>query len=70
MRLVRVTRRARPGIVNGIGSLGQLISAYVVAVIVTRFGWDQLFTFFLLCAVAAGGLLTLKWNKGLEESGT
>jgi sugar phosphate permease len=58
------------GIVNGIGSLGQLISAYVVAVIVTRFGWDQLFTFFLLCAVAAGGLLTLKWNKGLEESGT
>jgi OPA family sugar phosphate sensor protein UhpC-like MFS transporter len=58
------------GIVNGVGSLGQLVSAYVVAVIVTRFGWDQLFTFFLLCAVAAGGLLTLKWNKGLEESGT
>jgi len=54
------------GIVNGVGSLGQLISAYVVAVIVTRFGWDQLFTFFLLCAVAAGGLLTLRWNKGLE----
>jgi sugar phosphate permease len=55
------------GIVNGVGSLGQLISAYVVAVIVTRFGWDQLFTFFLLCAVAAGSLLTLRWNKGLEE---
>jgi len=55
------------GIVNGVGSLGQLISAYVVAVIVSRFGWDQLFTFFLLCAVAAGGLLTLRWNKGLEE---
>jgi sugar phosphate permease len=56
------------GIVNGVGSLGQLISAYVVAVIVSRFGWDQLFTFFLLCAVAAGGLLTLRWNKGLEEN--
>ncbi|SPE32467.1 hypothetical protein SBA3_1870007 [Candidatus Sulfopaludibacter sp. SbA3] len=56
------------GIVNGVGSLGQLISAYVVAVIVTRFGWDQLFTFFLLCAAAAGCLLTLKWNKGLEEN--
>jgi sugar phosphate permease len=50
-----------------VGSLGQLISAYVVAVIVNRFGWDQLFTFFLLCAAAAGGLLTLRWNKGLEE---
>jgi sugar phosphate permease len=55
------------GIVNGVGSLGQLISAYVVAVIVSRLGWDQLFTFFLLCAIAAGGLLTLRWNKGLEE---
>jgi sugar phosphate permease len=55
------------GIVNGVGSLGQLISAYVVAVIVSRFGWDQLFTFFVICAVAAGGLLTLRWNKGLSE---
>jgi OPA family sugar phosphate sensor protein UhpC-like MFS transporter len=55
------------GIVNGVGSLGQLISAYVVAVIVSRFGWDRLFTFFLLCALAAGGLLTLRWNKGLEK---
>jgi OPA family sugar phosphate sensor protein UhpC-like MFS transporter len=56
------------GVVNGIGSLGQLISAYVVAVIVSRFGWDQLFTFFVVCSVAAGGLLTLRWNKGLEKS--
>jgi sugar phosphate permease len=55
------------GIVNGVGSLGQLISAYVVAVIVSRFGWDQLFTFLVLCAAAAGGLLTLRWNKGLEK---
>lgn len=58
------------GIVNGVGSLGQLVSAYVVAVIVSRFGWDQLFTFFLLCALAAGGLLTLRWNKGLEKEQT
>ena len=56
------------GIVNGVGSLGQLISAYVVAIVVSRFGWDQLFTFFLLCAVASGSLLTLRWNKGLERS--
>jgi sugar phosphate permease len=62
----RHTARAA-GIVNGVGSLGQLVSAYVVAVIVSRFGWDQLFTFFLMCAVAAGGLLTLRWNKGAEE---
>jgi sugar phosphate permease len=58
------------GIVNGIGSLGQLISAYVVAVIVSRFGWDQLFTFFLLCSAAAATLLTLRWNKGINEHRT
>jgi hypothetical protein len=40
----------------------------VVAVVVSRFGWDQLFTSFLWCAVAAGSLLTLRWNKGLEGS--
>jgi sugar phosphate permease len=50
-----------------VGSLGQLISAYVVAMIVSRFGWDQLFTFFLICAAAAGMLLTLRWNKGLTQ---
>jgi sugar phosphate permease len=65
---VRAEHAARAaGIVNGIGSLGQLISAYVVAIIVSRFGWDQLFTFFLICAAAAGMLLTLRWNKGLEQ---
>jgi sugar phosphate permease len=52
--------------VNGVGSLGQLISAYVVAVVVSRFGWDQLFTFFVVCSIAAGGLLTLRWNKGVR----
>jgi sugar phosphate permease len=56
------------GIVNGVGSLGQLISAYVVAVVVSRFGWDQLFTFFLVCAVAGGSLLTLRWNKGVASA--
>lgn len=65
---VRPQHAARAaGIVNGVGSLGQLVSAYVVAVIVSRYGWDQLFTFFLVCAAAAGTLLTLRWNKGLEQ---
>lgn len=52
------------GIVNGIGSLGQMISAYLVAGIVSRFGWNQLFTFFVVCAVAAAALLTLRSNRG------
>ena len=57
------------GIVNGVGSLGQLLSAYVVAVVVSRFGWDQLFTFFLMFAVTAGSLLTLRWDKGKDWKG-
>jgi sugar phosphate permease len=56
------------GIVNGVGSLGQLISAYVVASIVNWFGWDQLFTFFVVCSVVAGGLLTLRWSKGALQT--
>jgi sugar phosphate permease len=65
---VRAEHAARAaGIVNGVGSMGQLISAYVVAIIVSLFGWDQLFTFFLICAAAGGMLLTLRWNKGLEQ---
>jgi sugar phosphate permease len=56
------------GIVNGIGSLGQLISAYAVASIVGWFGWDQLFSFFVVCSVIAGGLLTLRWNKGAVQA--
>jgi len=50
------------GIVNGVGSLRQ----HVVAVVVSRFGSDQLFTFFLMFAVMAGSLLTLRWNKGKD----
>jgi sugar phosphate permease len=56
------------GIVNGVGSLGQLISAYVVAAIVGRFGWDQLFTFFVVCAIASAGLLTLRFNQGVPPA--
>jgi sugar phosphate permease len=55
------------GIVNGIGSLGQLISAYVVATVVSRFGWNQLFSFFVVCALAAAGLLTLPVNRTVSR---
>jgi sugar phosphate permease len=58
------------GIVNGVGSLGQLISAYVVAGIASRFGWDQLFTFFVVCAVAAAALLTLRCRHGAPAEAT
>jgi len=50
------------GVINGVGSLGQMISGFIVAYIATRFGWDSLFYFFVLIAVVAGCLLAIKWN--------
>jgi sugar phosphate permease len=45
------------GIVNGMGSAGQLISPLVVAWISQQYGWPRLFQFFVVCAVVGGVLL-------------
>lgn len=56
------------GLVNGIGSLGQLISAYVVVAFVNRFGWDQLFNLFLGCTLAGAALLSTRWAAERRHS--
>ncbi len=48
------------GTVNCIGSMGQLVSSYVVAVFVQWFGWDKLFLFFVACALTAAALLATR----------
>jgi sugar phosphate permease len=50
------------GFINGVGSLGQMISGFVVAYIARQLGWDSLFYFFVAIAAIAGGLLAIKWN--------
>jgi OPA family sugar phosphate sensor protein UhpC-like MFS transporter len=50
------------GFVNGVGSLGQLCSPYLVAVVADRFGWDSLFYLFFLFALLSGLLLSLLWT--------
>lgn len=50
------------GFINGVGSLGQMLSPFIVAFIVRLFGWDSLFYFFVAIAAVAGGLLAIKWN--------
>jgi len=50
------------GIINGVGSLGQMISGFIVAYIARALGWDSLFYFFVLIAAVAGCLLAIKWN--------
>ncbi len=50
------------GVINGVGSLGQMISGFVVAYIATHLGWDSLFYFFVIIAFINGCLLAIKWN--------
>ncbi len=50
------------GVINGVGSLGQMVSGFVVAYIADKFGWDSLFYFFVAISLIAGCLLAIKWN--------
>ena len=50
------------GIINGVGSLGQMISGFVVVFIASNLGWDSLFYFFAIIAFVSGCLLAVKWN--------
>jgi len=50
------------GVINGVGSLGQMVSGFIVAFIASKLGWDSLFYFFVIIAAIAGCLLAIKWN--------
>jgi sugar phosphate permease len=55
------------GIINGVGSAGQLLSPLVVAYVSGKYGWDALFQLFVVVALIAASLLILKWNYGTEN---
>lgn len=50
------------GIINGIGSIGQMFSGFIVVFISQKFGWDNLFNFFVVLSILGAGLAALKWN--------
>jgi OPA family sugar phosphate sensor protein UhpC-like MFS transporter len=50
------------GIINGTGSIGQMFSGFIVVAISQKFGWDNLFYFFVFMSIIGGGLAALKWN--------
>jgi sugar phosphate permease len=50
------------GFINGVGSIGQMISGYVVAVVTGAYGWNALFYLFVVFAFLSGALLASKWN--------
>jgi sugar phosphate permease len=44
------------GFVNGVGSLGQMISPFLVTIFVSRLGWTRLFDLFVFFALVAGAI--------------
>jgi sugar phosphate permease len=51
------------GFVNGVGSLGQMLSPILVALCTRWFGWNSIFNLFLFCSLIAGSLLARRWNN-------
>jgi sugar phosphate permease len=52
------------GIINGVGSVGQLISPLVVAFVSSQWGWTRLFQLFVVMAFMASLLSMSQWNYG------
>lgn len=51
------------GFVDGIGSLGQLISPVAITVLIHWFGWNSMFNLFFLSSFIAASLLARNWDK-------
>lgn len=55
------------GVINGVGSVGQLISPLVVALLSSQFGWPRLFQLFVVMALAAALVALTHWSYGLGK---
>ena len=51
------------GIINGVGSIGQMISGFIVVYIQELYGWNSLFYLFVILSFFGGVLSAIKWNK-------
>ena len=52
------------GLINCMGSCGQLVSPLLVAYVADQFGWNSMFYLFVVFALLSGALLATKWNYG------
>lgn len=50
------------GLINCMGSCGQLVSPLLVAYVADQFGWNSMFYLFVVFALISGTLLATKWN--------
>ena len=51
------------GFVDGVSSVGQLISSYLVGYIAQKYGWDHLFYVFVALALLGGAVMATRWNS-------
>jgi sugar phosphate permease len=54
------------GFVDGVGSLGQLISPIIITVFVHWFGWNSMFNLFFLSSLVAASLLARNWDESQD----
>jgi sugar phosphate permease len=50
------------GVINGVGSCGQLLSAHMVAYVSSLYGWSSLFYLFALFSFIGAALLATRWS--------
>ncbi|MBK9168412.1 MAG: MFS transporter [Bryobacterales bacterium] len=58
------------GFVNGVGSLGSVLSPFAVAWVAGTTGWDNLFYLFSLISLFGAVIVALKWNHGVPLTET
>ncbi len=51
------------GYVNGVGSLGQMLSPLLITLCTRWFGWNSIFNLFVVCSLIAATLLAKCWNN-------
>jgi sugar phosphate permease len=51
------------GFVDGVSSVGQLFSSYLVGYIAQKYGWDRLFYVFVVLALLGGAIMATRWSK-------
>jgi sugar phosphate permease len=56
------------GFVNGIGSIGQTLSPFLVTIFVSHWGWTKLFDLFVFFALVAGIICALGAHLQTDQS--
>jgi len=53
--------------VNGVGSVGQMLSPLLVTWFAQHYGWDNLFNLFLITSLVAAAIVASRWNDDARE---